>query len=299
MKENTQTKLSFANLGIKSDLLTHLEKLSLTSPTPIQHQAIPIAIKGEDLVGIAQTGTGKTLAFVVPMIQKITSGQSMGLIIVPTRELAYQVDETLNQFSRTYKFQTAVLIGGTSIQPQIRQLKNRPRIIIATPGRLIDHLQRRTVNLSFVDTLVLDEADRMLDMGFEPDIRTILFSMTVKNRQTMLFSATMPDRIAKIANTYMRKPLRIEVSPSGSPAIDIEQEIFIVQQTKKLMLLEKLLAEYQGTVLIFTRTKFAAKKLAEKIRIFGHSAEEIHSNRSLIQRTRALQGFKKTDSTAY
>lgn len=293
MKENNQTQLSFADLGIRSDLLIYLEKLSLAIPTPIQHQAIPIANKGEDLVGIAQTGTGKTLAFVIPLVQKITTNRNMGLIIVPTRELAYQVDETLRKFAINYQFQTAVLIGGTSIVPQIRQLKNRPRIIIATPGRLIDHLQRGTVNLNSVDTLILDEADRMLDMGFEPDIKRILSALPLDKRQTMLFSATMPERITKIANTYMKKPLRIEVSPAGSAANDIEQEIFIVQQTNKLALLQKILIEYTGTVLIFSRTKFGAKKLAQAIRNFGHTAEEIHSNRSLIQRTKALQGFKK------
>ncbi len=292
MTNTTNPPATFAGLGIDPNLLKQLEKLNFKIPTPIQHQVIPVANKNEDLMGIAQTGTGKTLAFAVPMIQKIMAGNNFGLVIVPTRELALQVEETFKNVSRNLNIRTVVLIGGLPMFRQIKELQTQPKIIIATPGRLIDHLQRKTVNLSRINILVLDEADRMLDMGFEPDIKKILAGIPKEKRQTMLFSATMPEKITNIAKAYLRQPLRIEVSPAGSTVKDVEQEVFVVQQTKKTSLLKELLNEYKGTILIFSRTKYGAKKIALNIRQMGHTSAEIHSNKSLSQRRQALDGFK-------
>ena len=179
MTKTEKQNASFAELGISSNILNQLQKLGFTEPTPIQHQAIPIAISGQDLMGIAQTGTGKTLAFGIPMLQRLHSHKGTGLILLPTRELASQVDEALNTLGRAFRLRTAVLIGGAAIGPQIRALYNRPHIIIATPGRLIDHLRQKKVILNTVKVLVLDEADRMLDMGFKPQIKKILSSSSL------------------------------------------------------------------------------------------------------------------------
>lgn len=271
-----------------------LDKNKFTIPTPIQHQAIPQALTGKDIMGIAQTGTGKTLAFGIPMIQRLAqlpAGSAMGLIILPTRELAVQVDEALTKIGRSLGLRTAILIGGESMNKQMRQLHARPHILIATPGRLIDHLEQKTVNLSKVVCLVLDEADRMLDMGFAPQIKRIL-QVVPHKRQTMLFSATMPQEIIQIANSYMQLPVRVEVAPQGTSAQTVTQEVFFVQKDQKISLLQKLLEEYKGTVLVFSRTKFGAKKIAASVRRMGHTSTEIHSNKSLNQRLEALNGFK-------
>jgi ATP-dependent RNA helicase RhlE len=286
-----QKEASFEGLGIAPKLLEIINQLKFTTPTPIQHQSIPIAIEGKDVMGIAQTGTGKTLAFGIPMIQRLAQLKGRGLIILPTRELALQVDQALHTIGKSLGLKTAVLIGGEAINRQFRTLKQNPHIIIGTPGRLNDHLEQRTLDLSAVSILVLDEADRMLDMGFEPQIRRILAKVP-KQRQTMLFSATMPDAIVKIATAYMTLPLRIEVAPAGSTARDVSQEVFFVSKDKKLSLLEKVLSEYKGSILVFSRTKFAAKKIAHAVRQMGHTSSEIHSNRSLGQRKEALEGFK-------
>ncbi len=283
--------LTFHGLGIAPGLLQIIEKLRYTNPTPIQHQAIPIAIEGKDVVGIAQTGTGKTLAFGIPMIQRLAQTKGRGLVLLPTRELALQVDEELNKVGRSLGLKTAVLIGGLSIKPQINAINRNPHIIIATPGRLIDHLEQKTVKLDKVNILVLDEADRMLDMGFEPQIRRILRD-TPKDRQTMLFSATIPSEIMSIARANMKLPIRIEVAPSGTIVELVSQEIFIVRREAKLRLLEKILGEYKGAILIFTRTKHGAKKVTRAIHMMGHNVAEIHGNRSLGQRRDALDGFK-------
>ena len=290
--QDNKRQRSFKNLSIKDSLLGQLEKLNYQVPTPIQHQLIPIAIKGEDVIGIAQTGTGKTLAFAIPIIQKIADNKGQALVIAPTRELALQIEETFKKIGFAFGLKTVVLIGGTPMGPQIRQIKNRYHVIIATPGRLLDHLTQKTLLLDKVQTLILDEADRMLDMGFEPDIKKIFAQLKDQDLQTMLFSATMPVSIARIANKYLKKPLRIEISPAGSTARDIAQEIFIVTQGKKEDLLKNLLEKNKDSVLIFCRTKFGVKKIAKTLRLWGHTADEIHSNRSLAQRRQALAGFK-------
>ncbi|MBT4384367.1 DEAD/DEAH box helicase [Candidatus Peregrinibacteria bacterium] len=288
---NDNSHDSFYGLGIAPGLLKRLDALKFVTPTPIQYKAIPIGISGDDMIGIAQTGTGKTLAFSIPMLQRISALKCQGLVICPTRELALQVDETLQKVGGPVGLKTVVIIGGTNIGPQIKKLKAKPNVIIATPGRLIDHLQQRTFSLKNIGILVLDEADRMLDMGFEPQIKKIMADLPSK-RQTMLFSATMPAKISQIARKYMAKPLRVEVAPAGSTTEQVEQELFIVPKPQKMALLNQLLSEYKGTVLVFSRTKHGAKKICRVVNKIGHSAAEIHSNRSLNQRKAALEGFK-------
>lgn len=286
-----QPDISFDGLGIAPKILEILDRMRFTHPTPIQHKAIPIGIEGKDLIGIAQTGTGKTLAFAIPIIQHLPQRKGRALILAPTRELALQINEMFREITPSFGIRTVVIIGGTPINPQIAALKKNPRVIIATPGRLVDHIDRRTVRLADIRVLVLDEADRMLDMGFLPQIRRIL-KVIPKNRQTMLFSATIPGEIVKIAADYMKLPVHIEVAPSGTAPEGIIQELFIVKKSSKKQLLLKLLEQYRGAVLIFSRTKFGARKIAGFLRKAGHTAADIHSNRSLNQRKEALEGFK-------
>lgn len=282
---------NFNGLGIAPGLLEILEKLRYTIPTPIQRQAIPLAIEGKDVVGIAETGTGKTLAFGIPMIQLLARKKGQGLALLPTRELALQVEQELHKVGRPLGLKTAVLIGGMSMRPQIAAIARIPHVIIATPGRLIDHLQQKTLRLDKVSILVLDEADRMLDMGFQPQIRKILQAVP-KDRQTMLFSATIPPEIMKIAGEHMKLPVHVEVAPSGTAPETVTHEIFIVEKASKPRLLTALLKEHRGSTLVFTRTKFGAKRVTKALRALGESAAEIHSNRSLAQRREALEGFR-------
>ena len=281
----------FMGLGIAPKFIEVLSKNNYITPTPIQKQSIPIAISGKDIIGIAQTGTGKTLAFGIPMLQILAQTSGKGLVIAPTRELALQTDEALQKIGRAFGLKTAVLIGGQSMEIQLQRLRANPHVIIATPGRLIDHLERKTARLNLMTILVLDEADRMLDMGFAPQIKRVLEHMPTQ-RQTMLFSATMPKEIVALASHYMKLPVRVEVAPAGSAAKDISQEVFFVEKRDKLHLLENLLSEYRGSILVFMRTKHEARKVASIVRHMGHTSAEIHSNRSLSQRKDALQGFK-------
>ncbi|MDO8557336.1 MAG: DEAD/DEAH box helicase [Candidatus Jorgensenbacteria bacterium] len=286
-----ETKRDFYGLGIAPGILQVLTKLGFNTPTPIQEQAIPIAIEGKDLVGVAQTGTGKTLAFGIPLIQHVLRGAGTGLVIVPTRELALQIDETFRGVGTPLNLRTAALIGGESISRQIRDLHRSPQVIIGTPGRILDHLAQRTLSLQKISILVLDEADRILDMGFAPQLKRILSALP-RNRQTMLFSATMPEQIIRMAKEYLKLPIRVEIARSGTTVKDVTQELFFVLQEEKPRLLEKILQEYRGSVLVFSRTKHSAKKIAALLRALGHTAAEIHSNRSLGQRKEALEGFK-------
>ena len=285
-------KIVFDDFDIDSKLLEVLNNLGFRVPTPIQYKTIPITIKGKDVIGIAQTGTGKTLAFGIPIIQKILQARKdKGLIILPTRELAIQIEEALRKIGRVFGLKTAVLIGGSPMHRQIQMIRNNPHIVIGTPGRINDHIQRKILNLRDVSILVLDEADRMLDMGFAPQIKKILQAVP-EDRQTMLFSATMPDGIAKIAKSYMKLPVRVEIVKPGTATENVEHELFVVSKNQKTALLEKLLVEYQGSVLIFIRAKFAAKKICQDLKNIGITAAEIHSNKSLNQRREALEGFK-------
>lgn len=282
---------TFHGLGIAPGLFQVLEKLHFVCPTPIQYKSIPIAIEGKDLIGIAQTGTGKTLAFGIPMIQLLATSKKQGLVLLPTRELAIQVDEELHKIGRSLGLRTAVLIGGFSMKPQVNAISKNPHVIVATPGRLIDHLNQHNLSLSQVSILVFDEADRMLDMGFLPQIKKIL-SAVPQARQTMLFSATLPSEILKIASQHMKLPVRIEMAPPGTTVERVSQEIFIVKKDAKIRLLEKILGEYKGSTLVFTRTKHGARQVARMIRVMGHSSVEIHGNRSQSQRRDALEGFR-------
>jgi ATP-dependent RNA helicase RhlE len=300
MTSNTQPETasnevaSFKNLRISADVLAVLERNGFITPTPIQSKVIPTGIEGKDIIGIAQTGTGKTLGFGIPMIERLLVNKDIrGLVILPTRELALQVDETLRKVGGPLGILTTVLIGGDSMGRQIRELKGGPDIVIATPGRLIDHLKQGNIKFDRVGILVLDEADHMFDIGFAPQIREIMRKVP-KVRQTLLFSATMPNEIATLAMEHMQLPLRIEVAPAGTASHTIEQEIIVVERKSKFNLLVKLLGEHQGKpVLVFTRTKHGAKNIARELRDIGTSAAEIHSNRTLAQRREALDGFKK------
>lgn len=291
MAHTAVAQAHFNELGIATNFLGLLENIGYTSPTPIQHQVIPAALEGKDVIGIAQTGTGKTLAFGIPLIQRLALYKGRGLVLVPTRELALQVDEVFQKVGKPLGLKTAVVIGGASSYVQVNQLKHNPHIVIATPGRLIDHIREKKYTLEKINMVVLDEADRMLDIGFMPQIKQIL-ALIPKEHQTMLFSATMPSEIAGIAARYMSMPLRIEVAPAGTPAEHIEQEVFILRKDEKMQLLDKILAENLGTVLLFSRTKHGAKKITRALQAMGHTAAEIHSNRSLGQRKAALEGFK-------
>lgn len=282
---------TFAGLGIADNILAVLTENKFINPTPIQHQVIPVANTGKDVVGIAQTGTGKTLAFGIPLVQCILATRKTGLVLLPTRELAMQVNEVLEKIGKPLGIKTAVLIGGASMWKQKIRLQSKPDIIIATPGRLADHLKQKTYSLNRIKVVVLDEADRMLDIGFLPEINRIL-AVCPKDRQTMLFSATMPNEIAKVAANHMKLPLRIEVAPQGTSSENIEQEVFIVGRDQKMRLLDKMLTDYPGSILIFSRTKHGAKKIVKSIIAMGHKAVEIHSNRSLAQRIAAMEGFK-------
>ncbi len=291
-KSTASKSQGFNGLGINPRIIGALDILNFKSPTPIQHKAIPVAIEGKDIIGIAQTGTGKTLAFGIPMVQRLSSmPHKQGLIVLPTRELALQVQETLQKVFRGFGLKTVVLIGGTGMGLQIKNLRQNPNIIIATPGRLNDHIHSRNMHLNNVAILVLDEADHMFDMGFAPQIKKIL-ALLPKERQTLLFSATMPQEILKVATTYMALPLRFEIAPHGTTAEKVEHELFFVQKEQRMPLLKKILSESQGNTLLFSRTKHGARKICQQLITDNISATEIHSNRSLAQRTTALSGFK-------
>lgn len=286
-----QAQQSFYDLGIAPKILDILEHIKFKIPTPIQLKAIPLAIEGKDIIGVAQTGTGKTHSFAIPMVQRLLQIKGKGLILAPTRELAIQIDEAFRGIAHPFAMKTACLIGGAPMYEQIQALRKNPRVVTATPGRLLDHMRQWNIVVDDVAVLVLDEADRMLDMGFAPQIEQILRFLP-KQRQTMLFSATIPKEIIAIAARHMKLPVSVEIAPSGTAAERVTQELFIVKKEAKLRLLGKLLAQYQGAVLLFSRTKHNAHKITASIRDMGYRTAEIHSNRSLSQRREALEGFK-------
>lgn len=283
---------TFRELPIAEDILAILDQYGFVTPTPIQHQAIPPAIEGKDVIGVAQTGTGKTLSFGIPLVHRLLENDGQGLILLPTRELAIQAEEEISRIGKPFGMRTAVLIGGSPMGPQLRDLRNGPHLIVATPGRLNDHLEQRTLVLDDVTMVVLDEADRMLDMGFWPQIKTVI-SMLRKERQTLLFSATLSKEIMELATKHMKLPTRIEVVPPGTTAERVTQEFFIVAKEDKIRLLESVLGEHKGSVIVFSRTKHGASRIKRGIQHMGYTAAEIHSDRSLGQRREALEGFKK------
>ncbi|MBU3918611.1 DEAD/DEAH box helicase [Patescibacteria group bacterium] len=293
MTQTTQSIGRFCDLGIEENFLSVLTQGKFDIPTPIQNKVIPNALAGKDVVGIAQTGTGKTLAFGIPMIQRIALYNGQGLVIVPTRELAIQVERVLAYIGAPFKLRSVVVIGGASRHSQINALKRNPHIVIATPGRLIDLMDQGVYSLKRVNTITLDEADRMLDIGFLPQIKRILQSAP-KERQTMLFSATMPKSISLLASEFMKMPIRIEITPQGTSAENVKHEVFVVRKDNKMRLLDSILQQYQkDTVLVFSRTKHGAKRIANNIRNMDQTAIEIHSNRSQAQRKAALDGFRQ------
>ena len=292
--------MSFATLGLSEEILRAVSERGYTEPTPIQAQAIPVVLSGRDLMGGAQTGTGKTAGFTLPILQLLTASAKpvtgkmpiRALVLIPTRELAAQVEESVREYGKYLSLKSMTMIGGVNINPQIRQLNSRVDILVATPGRLLDHLQQKTVDLSHVEILVLDEADRMLDMGFIRDIKKIL-AILPKKRQNLLFSATFSDEIKALADGLLTNPALIEVARRNQTAELIEQRVYPVDRERKRALLTQLIKDHNWfQVLVFTRTKHGANNLAEYLNKDGISAMAIHGNKSQAARTRALAEFK-------
>jgi len=292
-RQMSESSSSFSSLGLSSESQAALARASYSVPTPIQARAIPPALAGKDVIGCAATGTGKTAAFVLPLVERLAGKQGIrALVLAPTRELAIQIDEHAARFGAARGVRTALLIGGVSIGPQQLALHSRPQLLIATPGRLIDHLESRNVSLKDIELLVLDEADRMLDMGFKPQLNRIL-AVVPRGRQTLLFSATMAGEVAAFASSHLRNPTRVEISRSGTTAERAEQRVYRVPQAEKASLLLALLAEDDLSTLVFTRTKHRTDRVAQMLERAGHQVSRLHSNRSQNQRQHALEGFKR------
>ena len=287
--------MTFSDLGLHETLLRKCESLDFTEPTPIQKQAIPTILEGEDLIGCAETGTGKTAAFLLPTIQKIASQKKSGvkvLIVAPTRELVSQITQSYIELANS-KLRCATIIGGANINKQMNALRRGVSVIIATPGRLLDHVKRGTINLSTVNTLILDEADRMLDMGFLPAIQEIV-ALVPKDRQTLLFSATVSDSIKSLAYSMMNDPKVVEVSRKNLTARTVKQHVYpVAAHSKTALLLHLLEKNSYERVIIFTRTKRGADRVAHILTAREMNANRIHSNRSQSQREKALRDFKK------
>jgi ATP-dependent RNA helicase RhlE len=288
----------FAALGLPEDLVRAVTDRGYTTPTPVQRQAIPVILEGRDVIAGAQTGTGKTAAFVLPMLALLKQNPNpqrrtpRTLILTPTRELAAQVEESVRHYGRHSNVRSLVIFGGVGINPQIEGLRRGVDILVATPGRLLDHVQQRTVDLSQVEFFVLDEADRMLDMGFIRDIRKVI-ALLPKKRQNLLFSATFPSEIKDLAASLMNNPAEVEIARQGTTADQIAQEVLLVDRNKKKELLVHLFEERRWTqALVFTRTKHLANRLAEHLEKAGIPAMAIHGNKSQTARTRALAEFK-------
>jgi ATP-dependent RNA helicase RhlE len=293
--------MNFSQLGLQPAFLRGCESLGYHEPTPIQRQAIPVILSGSDLIGCAETGTGKTAAFLLPIIQKMDATARPGvrlLVLAPTRELASQIEASYRELAPRKSPRCACLIGGAAMGRQIDALRRGAQVVVATPGRLLDHVERGTVNLSQVEVLVLDEADRMLDMGFLPAIRLVLAKLPA-TRQTLLFSATMSADIEKLARSTMNQPKLIEISPRGRAAVNVEQTVYPVATESKTALLLNLLERidlFERTplerVLVFTRTRRGAERLSHILEAREHKVNRIHADRTQPQREAALRGFK-------
>ena len=294
--------MTFEELGLSADLLATVAREGYTEPTPVQSAAIPLILAGRDVLAAAQTGTGKTAAFVLPALERLRGQANNGfsparhpvrfLILTPTRELAVQVSEAVKTYSRGIPLRSTVVYGGTRIDPEIKILWRGVEILVATPGRLLDHIGQRTVNLSQVEILVLDEADRMLDMGFIPDVRKILALMPAQ-RQTLLFSATFSDDVRRMAGEFLRNPEIVEVAARNSIADNLTQVLYPVDQSRKADLLIHLIQrDAMEQVLVFTRSKLGASRLASYLDRRGVSTSAIHGDRSQQERTRALEAFR-------
>jgi len=295
--------MSFEKLGLSKPLLKAVKEQGYTKPTPIQEQAIPVILQKKDLLAGAQTGTGKTAGFTLPMLELLSRAKPVkhtkgaypvkALILTPTRELANQVAESVALYGKHLPFKSAVIFGGVKINPQIVKLRHGVDIVIATPGRLLDHLSQKTINLSHVNFLILDEADRMLDMGFINDIKKVI-AVLPNERQNLLFSATYSDEIKKLSNKLLNSPTLIEVARSNSSSETISQSIYHVDKVRKRELLTHLINEGDWQqVLVFTRTKHGANRLSGQLETDGITSAAIHGNKSQNARTKALEDFKK------
>ena len=293
----------FESLGVGGTFRRALGDKGYTQPTPIQTQAIPQLLQGKDLLGIAQTGTGKTAAFALPLLQRLDDENSRpkphrprALVLAPTRELALQIHEELTSISRYTKMRHAFIIGGVGQNSQVRSLAQGLDVLVATPGRLLDLAGQRHVDLSEVSVLVLDEADRLLDMGFVRDVKRIV-ALTPKSRQSLLFSATMPKEVAALARELLKDPVRVDVSPTQVTVKQVDQRVVMVDNGDKQRMLEHLLRDDEvSRAIVFTRTKHGANKVARKLENAGIGAEAIHGNKSQNARQRALQNFKNGDA---
>jgi len=291
----TTVQSSFNNLGLSEAILRDIARAGFTEPTPIQTQAIPPGLAGRDVLGCAQTGTGKTAAFVIPMVERLAAGPKghpRALILAPTRELAIQIQETIDKLGRSRHIFATTVVGGADMNAQIRGLRQRPDIIVATPGRLLDHMWNGTINLVHMKILVLDEADRMLDMGFAPQINQILEALP-EERQTLLFSATIPTDVADLARASVKDPVRVTIGKPATPPDRAEQALHHTTREDKTKLLLSLLDADRDSVLVFTRTKHGADRLGRALGNAGHKVAVIHGDRSLSQRRGALEGFRR------
>lgn len=300
--------MTFDNLGLSADLLRAVADQSYTEPTPIQQQAIPAILQGQDILASAQTGTGKTAGFTLPLLHRLSSTTSSNtsssstpsnrrtpraLILTPTRELAAQVSGSVKTYGKYLPLRSAVVYGGVSIEPQIQTLRRGVDIVVATPGRLLDHVGQKTLDLSQIEILVLDECDRMLDMGFIHDIRKVLAKLPA-SRQTLMFSATFSKAIQQLANTLLKSPTLIEVAPRNTAAEQVKQVVHLVDRDRKRDLLSYMIGFHNWQqVLVFTRTKHGANRLAEQLAKDGLKTTAIHGNKTQAARTRALNDFKQ------
>ncbi len=291
----TLTNNSFQNFNLPIKIVESLKKLKYTNPTQIQSQSIPPLMEGKDVLAKSHTGSGKTLAFLIPLLAKISTQKSTGLILVPTRELALQVFEQVKKFDQLgHICKSALIIGGTPMYPQVKQLWARPNIIIGTPGRIIDHLDKKTIPVSAINFLVIDEADRMMDMGFLPQVKDII-SCLPKEKQTVLFSATFPPDIKKIAHTFLNEPLLIENQEKREKP-KIKETHVEVNPNFKGDMLQKLLQSESGTAIVFVKTKHKTERLAHMLAKKGFKVGQIHGNRSQNQRQNAIKSFTSGES---
>jgi len=287
------TDQTFAAIGLSPEIIATIEKIGFVHPTPIQAAIIPTALTGKDVIGLAQTGSGKTAAFVLPLAEKLVHGRGVrGLILAPTREIALQTKAFLDLFGKHHDLKTACLIGGVKMKPQLDELRAGPDIIVATPGRLMDHVKRRTTSIDKIEMLVLDEADHMLDLGFLPQIREILRRVP-KERQTLMFSATMPDSIEMIARDFMNEPARVDITPVGGAAEGITHRLYLVKEADKRNALLALLHQELGSTLVFTRRKVDAEWLFHILDRQGHPVARIHADQSQGKRVSALKTFRE------
>ena len=290
------TVVGFDDLGLHENVVAAIRDAGYTTPTPIQRDAIPLARRGRDLIGLAQTGTGKTAAFTLPIIDRLIDGprRTRALILTPTRELCVQVEESFRKYAKHAPIAVAAVFGGMPLEPQERKLRDGVDVVVATPGRLIDHLERQNVVFDDLEVLVLDEADRMLDMGFAPQINRIVSELP-KYRQTLLFSATMPPEVEALARKYLRKPVVVQVGVRSAAASTVTHAVYPVPREKKNALLVELLTgdEVHESVLIFTRTKHGADRVVRDLEKAGVRATAMHADKTQAQRMRALQDFKE------